>query len=29
MKKILNLKKVDTDFSSHQRAWEKIEQKNT
>ena len=29
MEKILNFKKVDTDFSSHQRDWEKLEQNNT
>ena len=29
MKKILKLKKVDTDFSSHQRDWEEFEENNT
>ena len=29
LKKIKKLKRVDTDFSSHQRDWEKFEQKNT
>ena len=29
MKKILKFKRVDTDFSSHQRDWEEFEQNNT
>ena len=29
LKKIEKYKKVDTDFSSHQRAWEEFEQSNT
>ena len=29
LKKILKLKKVDTDFSSHQRDWEEFEENNT
>ena len=29
MKKILNFKRIDTDFSWHQRDWEKFEQENT
>ena len=29
LKKILKFKKVDTDFSSHQRDWEEFEQNNT
>ena len=28
MKKLLNFKRVDTDFSSHQRYWENFEQEN-
>ena len=28
MKKVLNFKRVDTDFSSHQRHWENCEQEN-
>ena len=29
MKKILKFKRVETDFSSHQRDWEEFEQSNT
>ena len=29
LKKILKFKRVDTDFSSHQREWEKFEQNDT
>ena len=29
LKKILKFKRVDTDFSSHQRDWEEFEQNNT
>ena len=29
LKKIEKFKRVDTDFSSHQRGWEKFEQKDT
>ena len=29
MKKILEIKRVDTDFSSYQRDWEEFEQSNT
>ena len=29
MKKIEKFKRVDTDFSSHQREWEEFEQNNT
>ena len=29
MKKILKFKRVDTDFSSHQREWEEFEQNDT
>ena len=29
MKKILKFKRVDTDFSSYQRHWEKFEENNT
>ena len=28
MKKLLNFKRVDTDFSSHQKYWKKFEQEN-
>ena len=28
MKKLLKFKRVDTDFSSHQRYWENFEQEN-
>ena len=29
LKKLLKFKRIDTDFSSHQRDWEKFEQENT
>ena len=29
LKKIEKFKRVDTDFSSHQREWEEFEQSNT
>ena len=28
LRKLLNFKRVDIDFSSHQRSWENFEQKN-
>ena len=28
LRKLLNFKRVDIDFSSHQRSWENSEQKN-
>ena len=29
LKKLLKFKRIDTDFSSHQRQWEEFEQNNT